>query len=66
MGVNIDEARRDNGASGVKCALGSFGDLAECHNLSALDADVTGLWRRSTAINDCTASDYQIEHGAGP
>ena len=64
VGVNVDEARRDDLARGVDRRGGGTVGLAHGHDLAVLDAEVAHEARLAGAVNDHTAGDLQVvAHG---
>ena len=62
MGVNVDEAGRDERAVGSDFTRGGGGDLADFGNHAAADPDVGAESRAPRAINHFPASDDDIQH----
>ena len=64
MGVDVDEARRDDPAGRVDRLACILGDLADGDDAPVLDADVALKARCAAAIDDRAAGDLQIQHVA--
>ena len=55
MRVHVDEARRDDLARGIDRLRRRPVDLAECDDLSVLDAEIAGEARLAGAVDDGAA-----------
>ena len=66
VGVEVEEAGRDEGAVGVDLAAGGLVDLADGDDAAVADADVAGERVGAGAVDDRSAADHGVKHGGAP
>ena len=66
VGVDVDEAGRDEGAVGVELAAATLVDDADLGDDAAVDGDVGRAGGRTRAVDHSTGADDEIVHGPPP
>ena len=65
VGVDVDEAGRDEQAVGVDLITAAVGHFADDRDEAVIDRDISVSGRCAGAVDDESVADYQVMHG-GP